>query len=48
MAAQWRQLLPFAVGAMILSTVSAAISYPLMLYILRNYRRKYPRAASRD
>src|SRR5262247_2276271 len=47
-AAQWRQLLPFAVGSMILSIVSAAISYPLMLYILRNYRRAYLRAASRD
>jgi len=47
-AAQWRQLLPFAVGSLILSTVSAAISYPLMLYTLRNYRRKYPRAASHD
>ena len=47
-AAQWRQLLPFAVGSLILSTASAAISYPLMLYILRSYRRKYPRAASRD
>lgn len=47
-AAQWRQLLPFAVGATILSIVSAAISYPLMLYILRNYRRAYLRVASRD
>jgi hypothetical protein len=47
-AGQWRQLLPYAVGSMILATASAAISYPLMLYILRNYRRKYPRAASRD
>lgn len=46
--AQWSQLLPFAVGAMILSTLSAAISYPLMLYILRNYRRARLRAASRD
>jgi hypothetical protein len=44
-AAQWRQLLPFAVGAMILSIVSAAISYPLMLYILRSYRRKQLRNA---
>jgi uncharacterized protein (DUF2062 family) len=47
-ATQWRQLLPFAVGATILSIVSAAISYPLMLYVLRNYRRAYPRIASRD
>jgi uncharacterized protein (DUF2062 family) len=39
-AAQWRQLLPFALGSVILSTVSAAVSYPLMLYILRAYRRK--------
>jgi uncharacterized protein (DUF2062 family) len=46
-AAQWRQLLPFAVGSLILSMVSAAISYPLTLYILRVYRRKYPRATSR-
>lgn len=45
-AAQWRQLLPFAVGATILSIVSAAISYPLMLYILHNYRRAYRRARS--
>jgi len=47
-AAQWRQLLPYAVGATILSIVSAAISYPLMLYILRNYRRAYHSAASHD
>lgn len=47
-AAQWRQLLPFAVGATILSTVSAAISYPLMVYILRKYRRASPRVASHD
>jgi uncharacterized protein (DUF2062 family) len=48
LAAQWRQLLPFAVGSMILSIVSAAISYPLILYILRNYRRANLRVASRD
>jgi uncharacterized protein len=47
-AAQWRQLLPFAVGSTILSIVSAAISYPLMVYILRKYRRASPRAASHD
>src|SRR5215510_9120127 len=47
-AAQWRQLLPFAIGSTILSIVSAAISYPLMLYILRNYRRANLRAASHD
>jgi uncharacterized protein len=47
-AAQWRQLLPFAVGSTILSIVSAAISYPLMVYILRKYRRASPRAASQD
>jgi hypothetical protein len=47
-AEQWRQLLPFAVGATILSIVSAAISYPLILYILRNYRRANLRAASND
>ena len=46
--AQWRQLLPFAVGSMILSIVSAAISYPLALYILRNYRRANLRIASHD
>jgi uncharacterized protein (DUF2062 family) len=40
-AAQWRQLLPFAVGATILSIVASAVSYPLMLYVLRAYRRKY-------
>ena len=47
-AAQWRQLLPFAVGATILSIVSAAISYPLILYILRYYRRANLRVASKD
>ncbi|MDX2032379.1 MAG: DUF2062 domain-containing protein [Blastocatellia bacterium] len=41
LAAQWRQLLPFAVGGTILSFVAAAVSYPLMLSILRAYRRKY-------
>jgi uncharacterized protein (DUF2062 family) len=44
-AGQWQQLLPFALGATILSVVSAAISYPLMLYVLRTYRRKYGRRA---
>jgi len=39
-AAQWRQLLPFALGSVILSTTAAAVSYPLMLYSLRTYRRK--------
>ncbi len=42
-AAQWPQLLPFAIGATILSIISGLISYPLMLYILRAYRRKYGR-----
>lgn len=41
---QWRQLLPFAVGATILSVIGSVISYPLMLYILRAYRRKHPRS----
>jgi uncharacterized protein (DUF2062 family) len=40
-ASQWRQLLPFAVGATILSIVCSLVSYPLMLYVLRSYRRKY-------
>lgn len=43
LAAQWRQLLPFALGSVILSTASAAVSYPLMLHFLRAYRRKYGR-----
>jgi uncharacterized protein len=43
LAAQWRQLLPFALGSVILAMVSAAVSYPLMLYILRAYRRKHRR-----
>jgi hypothetical protein len=42
-AAQWPQLLPFAIGATVLSIISALVSYPLMLYILRAYRRKYGR-----
>jgi uncharacterized protein (DUF2062 family) len=41
-AAQWQQLLPFAVGAIVLSIVCSLVSYPLMLYVLRSYRRKYP------
>jgi uncharacterized protein (DUF2062 family) len=40
LAAQWRQLLPFAIGATILSILSAATAYPLMLYTLRAYRRR--------
>ena len=47
-AAQWRQLLPYAIGAMILSIVNASISYPVILYLLRNYRRANPRTASTD
>ncbi|MCI0389883.1 MAG: DUF2062 domain-containing protein [Acidobacteria bacterium] len=42
-AAQWRQLIPFAVGATIFSVASGVISYPLMLYFLRACRRRYPR-----
>lgn len=43
LASQWRQLLPFAVGGMILSIVGSLISYPLMLWSLRAYRRKFPK-----
>ena len=43
LASQWRQLLPFAVGGMILSVVSTLIAYPLMLFTLRAYRRKFPK-----
>lgn len=43
LASQWRQLLPFAVGGMILSVVGALISYPLMLFALKAYRRKFPK-----
>ncbi|HZS09964.1 MAG TPA: DUF2062 domain-containing protein [Blastocatellia bacterium] len=46
-ATQWRQLLPFAVGATILSVISAIICYPLMLYLLRAYRRQRGRDGSR-
>jgi uncharacterized protein len=42
LGAQWRQLLPFAVGAMIISVVGAVIAYPLMLALLRSYRRRHP------
>jgi len=48
LAAQWRQLLPFVVGSIILSLVSAATAYPLMLYSLRSYRQKFPRTTSQD
>jgi len=40
LAAQWRQLLPFALGSALLSMTAAAVSYPLMLRILRTYQRK--------
>lgn len=43
LASQWRQLLPFAVGGMILAIISSLISYPLMLFALRAYRRKFPK-----
>jgi len=42
---QWRQLLPFAVGATIISILCSLVSYPLMLYVLRSYRRKRAQAA---
>jgi len=41
-ASQRPQLLPFAIGASIVSIVCSLVSYPLMLYVLRAYRRKYP------
>lgn len=43
LALQWRQLLPFALGGMILALISSLISYPLMLFSLRAYRRKFPK-----
>ena len=48
LAAQWRQLLPFAVGATVLSVVGGALSYPLMLHLLRAYRRRYPALAEAE
>ena len=44
-ASQWPQLLPFAIGSCIISVVCSLVSYPLMLYVLRAYRRKYPNGA---
>ncbi|MFN0107330.1 MAG: DUF2062 domain-containing protein [Blastocatellia bacterium] len=41
LASQWRQLLPYWVGAMILAILASLIAYPLMLSMLRTYRRKY-------
>jgi len=46
MSAQWRQLVPFAVGACILSVTMSLISYPVMLHLLRLYRRKSAEEAS--
>lgn len=43
LASQWQQLLPYAVGAMILAVVCGLISYPLMLFAIRAYRRKFPK-----
>jgi hypothetical protein len=45
-AGQWRQLVPFAIGSCILAVVSSLVSYPLMLYVLRAYRRRYPNRTS--
>lgn len=39
---QWQQLVPFAIGSCIISIICSLVSYPLMLYVLRAYRRKYP------
>jgi uncharacterized protein (DUF2062 family) len=43
LASQWRQLLPFAIGGMILSIGASLLAYPLMLFALRAYRRKFPK-----
>lgn len=43
LASQWRQLLPFAIGGMILSIAAALMAYPLMLFALRAYRRRFPK-----
>lgn len=43
LAGQWRQLVPFAVGATIFSFLGAAIAYPVMVHLLRVYHRQYPR-----
>lgn len=45
LAAQWRQLLPFALGGMLLAIATSLISYPLMLFMLRTYRRKFSKHA---
>jgi len=44
LASQWQQLLPFAVGSIILSIICSSTGYLLMLYLLRAYRRKYTQA----
>ncbi len=43
LASQWQQLLPYAIGAMILAVISSLIAYPLMLFALRAYRHKFPK-----
>lgn len=43
LASQWRQLLPFAIGGMILSIAASLMAYPLMLFALRAYRRRFPK-----
>lgn len=40
LASQWQQLLPFAVGAIIMSICLSLTSYGVMLFALRAYRRK--------
>ncbi|MBS1786701.1 MAG: DUF2062 domain-containing protein [Acidobacteria bacterium] len=41
LASQWQQLLPYALGAIVLATIISPISYWLMLTGLRAYRRKF-------
>ena len=41
LASQKHQLLPYALGAMVLAVSVSLISYPLVFYSLRAYRRKF-------
>ena len=48
LGSQWQQLLPFTIGAMILAIACSLVSYPLMLYVLRSYHRKYRSKYQKD
>ena len=47
---QWRQLLPFAIGATLFSIVGGLLAYPVMLMLLRSVQRRVvsPQVGNRE